>query len=168
VLLALHAGGLATGCSAGLARTSRTDPAIAQASASGPLDRAARSAASASIFPLAVKPGKRHLVDAAGRAFLDPRDTAWSLIAQLTREQVDLYLDDRRTRGFNTILVSLIESYYSADPPANAYGERPFHSQGLMSVLPFEAFPDYTASNEAYFAYADWVLRRAADTGIFC
>ena len=105
-------------------------------------------------------------MDAAGRAFLIHGDTAWSLIAQLTREQVDLYLGDRRARGFNTILVSLIENYYSAKPPANAYGERPFHSRGLVGVLPFAAFPDYTTPNEAYFAYADWVLRRAAKRGI--
>jgi hypothetical protein len=69
---------------------------------------AAEPSDSAHAFPLAVKRGKRYLVDAAGRPFLIQGDTAWSLIAQLTREDVVLYLDDRRARGFNTLLVNLI------------------------------------------------------------
>jgi hypothetical protein len=130
-------------------------------------------------FPLAVEPGKRYLVDAAGKPFLIHGDTAWSLIAQLTREEVILYLDDRRARGFNTILVNLIEHAFATNAPANAYGELPFHGQMfeaaamLAASLPFERFTldlttrlaDYSAPNEANFAHADWILRRAADAG---
>jgi hypothetical protein len=105
-------------------------------------------------FPLAVKAGRRHLVDATGRPFLIHGDTAWSLIAQLTREDVLLYLDDRRARGFNTILVSLLEHRFATNAPANAYGEPPF--------LQPEA---YNTPNRAYFRHADWVLRRAAERG---
>jgi hypothetical protein len=108
----------------------------------------------AAVFPLAVKPGERYLVDAAGRPFLIQGDAAWSLIAQLTREDVDLYLDDRHARGFNTILVSLIEAKFATNAPANAYGEPPFLTPG-----------DYRTPNEAYFRHADWVLRRAAEKG---
>jgi hypothetical protein len=126
---------------------------------------------SVTTFPLRVEPGKRYLVDAAGRPFLLHGDTAWSLIAQLTREDVELYLDDRRGRGFNTILVSLIEHFYASNAPANVYGERPFHGRpfealaSLDDLLPFLTFADYGAPNEAYFAHADWVLRRAAEKG---
>ena len=105
-------------------------------------------------FPLAVKRGKRYLVDAAGKPFLIHGDTAWSLIAQLTREEVELYLDDRRARGFNTILVNLIEHAFASNAPANAYGELPFLEPG-----------DYSSPNEAYFAHADWVLRQAEHKG---
>jgi Protein of unknown function (DUF4038)/Putative collagen-binding domain of a collagenase len=101
-----------------------------------------------------LEPGKRYLTDARGRPFLIHGDTAWSLIAQLTREDIDLYLEDRRARGFNTILVSLIEHHYSANPPANAYGERPFLKPG-----------DYTTPNQSYFRHADWMLERAAKNG---
>jgi hypothetical protein len=108
----------------------------------------------AAVFPLTVEPGERYLVDAAGRPFLIQGDAAWSLIAQLTRADVDLYLDDRRARGFNTILVSLIEAKFATNAPANAYGEPPFLTPG-----------DYGTPNEAYFRHADWVLRRAAEKG---
>jgi hypothetical protein len=137
----------------------------------------------ASVFPLAVRPGQRYLVDAAGKPFFIHGDAAWSLIAGLTREEVDLYLDDRRARGFNTILVSLIETRFALNAPANSYGDLPFHNQpfttftALADLLPFETlrkygtlaatlFADYGAPNEDYFAHADWVLRRAEEKGL--
>jgi hypothetical protein len=110
--------------------------------------------ARAPTFPLAVRPGKRYLEDAAGKPFLIQGDAAWSLIAQLRRDDVELYLNDRRARGFNAILVELIEHRYSTNPPANAYGQLPFLTSG-----------NYSTPNEEYFAHADWVLHRAADKG---
>jgi hypothetical protein len=117
-------------------------------------------------FPLSVAPPSvtlpatlsatgRHLIDATGQPFLLNGDTAWSLIADLNREDAELYLKDRAARGFNTILVSLIEHKYATNAPANAYREPPFLAAG-----------DYARPNETYFAHADWVLRRARDLGI--
>jgi hypothetical protein len=106
------------------------------------------------VFPLRVEAGKRYLVDAAGTPFLMQGDSPWSLMVQLTREQVDQYLDDRRARGFNTLLVNLIEHYFSNNPPKNAYGQGPFLTPG-----------DYGTPNEQYFAHVDWVIQRAADKG---
>jgi hypothetical protein len=133
-------------------------------------------------YPLMARPGKRYLEDAAGRPFLIRGDTAWSLIADLTREDADRYLRDRRARGFNTILVSLIEHRFATNAPANAYHEQPFRGQpfetlaGLTTLLSAEPltpygtalatlFADFTSPNEAYFAHADWILRRAAEQG---
>lgn len=104
-------------------------------------------------FPLSATP--RHLADATGRPFLLHGDTAWSLIADLTREDAELYLTDRAARGFNTILVSLIEHKFASNAPANAYHEPPFLVAG-----------DYATPNERYFAHADWILRRAQALGI--
>ncbi|MGE0829508.1 MAG: DUF4038 domain-containing protein [Hyphomonadaceae bacterium] len=105
-------------------------------------------------FPLRVE--GRHLVDAAGRPFLLHGDTSWSMIAELTRENTEFYLQDRRARGFNTLLVNLIEPHFSRNPPLNAYGERPFRNDR-----------DFTTINEAYFAHADWQIRRAGELGFF-
>jgi hypothetical protein len=104
-------------------------------------------------FPLSV--AGRHLVDATGQPFLLHGDTAWSLIADLTREDAELYLTDRAARGFNTILVSLIEHKYATNAPANAYREPPFLIAG-----------NYAKPNEKYFAHADWILSRARKLGI--
>ena len=105
-------------------------------------------------FPLKVAPGGRFLQDAAGKPFLLQGDAAWSLIAQLKREEVDVYLRDRRARGFNTLLVSLIEHRFATKAPANIYGDAPFTKAG-----------DFSTPNEAYFAHAEWVVQRAREMG---
>jgi uncharacterized protein DUF4038/collagenase-like protein with putative collagen-binding domain len=105
-------------------------------------------------FPLTLSQGKRYLEDAHGQPFLIHGDAAWSLIADLTREDVDRYLEDRHARGFNTLLVSMIEHRYARNAPANAYGQAPFLTAG-----------DFGTPNEQYFAHADWVLRRAEEKG---
>jgi hypothetical protein len=108
----------------------------------------------APVFPLTLSPGKRYLEDTHGQPFLIHGDAAWSLIADLTQEDVDRYLEDRHARGFNTLLVSMIEHRYAKNAPANAYGQAPFLTVG-----------DFDTPNEQYFVHADWVLRRAEEKG---
>lgn len=105
-------------------------------------------------YPLKVAPNGRYLEDSAGNPFLVKGDTAWSLIAELDLEDVDFYLRDRRSRGFNTILVSLIEHYFATNAPANAHGDPPFLVPGRFDM-----------PNESYFAYADRVIQRAYEEG---
>ncbi|MEI9400789.1 DUF4038 domain-containing protein [Mesorhizobium sp. Cs1330R2N1] len=67
-------------------------------------------------FPL-VEPGKLYLEDAVGCVFLINGDGAWSLIADLTGEDADIYLRDRRASGFNTVLINLTEHVLPATLP---------------------------------------------------
>ncbi|MBV9945487.1 MAG: DUF4038 domain-containing protein [Myxococcales bacterium] len=134
-------------CAAGGCRPSSADSA-SEAAPAGPLPRPA-------AFPLRLSPDRRYVVDWKGEPFLVQGDAAWSLIAKLTDEDAETYLEDRRRRRFDAVLVSLIEHKFTSRPPANAYGQAPFARPG-----------DFTAPNEAYFAHADGVLRRAAGKGI--
>jgi hypothetical protein len=106
-------------------------------------------------FPLHLESGKRYLLDAQNRPFLIQGDSPWDLIAQLKREDVDFYLETRRQQGFNTVMVELIEHYYSDNPPNNAYGIAPFTRAG-----------DFSTPNEAYFAHAEYVIAKANEKGI--
>ncbi|MFD1981396.1 DUF4038 domain-containing protein [Mesorhizobium newzealandense] len=105
-------------------------------------------------FPLRVESGKHYPTDKGGRPFFMHGDTAWSLIADLEEEEAYLYLDDRKARGFNTVLINLLEHRFSRNAPANAYSERPFADNG-----------DFVVPNEAYFAHADRILQRACELG---
>ena len=67
-----------------------------------------------------------------GTPFLWLADTGWGLFQQLTREEIDHYLDNRQTLGF-TVIQSVAFWYPHGgglkDGPhnaANAYGHRPF------------------------------------------
>jgi hypothetical protein len=102
--------------------------------------------------PLRVSKDGRHLEDARGKPFLVVGDAAWSVITALTKPEAEQYLEDRRRRGFNTILVNLIEHKFNG--PRNRYGH-----------LPFGNSSDFSQPNPEYFEHADWVLRKAAEKG---
>jgi len=104
-------------------------------------------------YPVRVAPDRRHLLDQSGKPFLVQGDAPWSLIAGLTDEEAEKYLETRRMQGFNSIIVNLIEHKFRG--PVNRYGEGPFLTPG-----------DFSTPNEKYFDHADWVLRKAAEKGI--
>lgn len=106
-------------------------------------------------FPTRISADGSHLVDQVSEPYFINGDTAWSLIAQLSASDAELYLTDRRTKGFNVVLTSLIEHTFADRAPANAAGAQPFVTQGSIGT-----------PNEAYFAHADWVIARAAEKGI--
>jgi hypothetical protein len=110
-------------------------------------------AGAAELYPVAVGPDHRHLVDQTGAPFLAQGDAAWSLISGLTSEEAEKYLEDRRSKGFNSVIVNLIEHQFRG--PVDRYGQNPFTVPG-----------DFSTPNEKYFAHADWVIRKAAEKGI--
>jgi len=106
-------------------------------------------------YPLKIGTNKRYLVDQNNVPFLLQGDAAWSLIVALTKAETEQYLKNRRQKGFNTILVNLIEHKFCKNPPKNAYGEEPFTKPG-----------DFSSPNEKYFAHVDYVVKKAAEHGI--
>jgi hypothetical protein len=104
-------------------------------------------------YPVRVGADHRRLVDQDGKPYLVLGDAAWSLISGLTKEEAEAYLEDRRRKGFNSIIVNLIEHKFRG--PANRYGEGPFKTPG-----------DFSTPNEKYFEHADWVIHKAGEKGI--
>lgn len=108
-------------------------------------------------FPVTVSLDRKHLVDAAGVPFLLRGDAGWSAAVQLSREDAARYLDNRQRRGFNAILVNLIEHRFSAQTP------RWVNRQG---VGPFTGTSDFTRVNDAYLANVDAFVGEAAVRGM--
>ena len=81
-------------------------------------------------------------------------DAAWSLITQLDDADVDLYLSDRASRGFNYIWCAAADNYYQSNAPKDYYGDSPFDG------------PDFTNEDAKYWKHVDRVIRRAAAYGI--
>jgi len=107
------------------------------------------------IAQLRVSSNQRYLVDQNNNPFLMQGDAAWSLIVGLNQTEVEEYLKNRRDKGFNTVMVELIEHKFCKKPPLNVAGDAPFKTPG-----------DFSTPNEKYFAHADWVIRKAAENGI--
>ena len=107
------------------------------------------------VTQLRVSANRRYLIDQNNVPFLMQGDAAWSLIVELNDAELDRYFQNRRDKGFNTVIVELIEHRFCKHPPLNAIGDAPFATPG-----------DFSTPNEKYFAHADGVIRKAGEYGI--
>ena len=107
-------------------------------------------------YPLKVSVDQRRLLDQNDRAFLVVGDTPWSLFTAITKAEAEAYLEDRRQRGFNAILVNIVEHFFNG--PVNREGQAPFVRRNNVY--------DFAQPNDAYFAHVDYVLNLARSKGL--
>lgn len=120
-----------------------------------------------SVFPLRIEPGRPYLLDASGRPFLIVGESAWSLLAQLPRPDIDAFLEDRRRRGYNAVMLSVLESHFSARPPYNSEGQVPFAvPRRFDDVAEYLRKLDFDTPVDAYFDLFEHVVARAAALGM--
>ncbi|MBN2138665.1 MAG: DUF4038 domain-containing protein [Sedimentisphaerales bacterium] len=105
--------------------------------------------------PLVVSENGRFLAEKGGEPFFIMADTAWELFSGLSREDVKFYLDNRKEKGFNTIVCSLLHF-----GTAGASERGPKHR-----VYGFWAFDgnhyDVKRPNKQYWNHVDWVIQQA-------
>lgn len=85
-------------------------------------------------YPLKLSADGSYLVDQENQPFFMNGDTAWSLIVQLSQANVDTYLSDRAQKGFNLVLVNLIDRAFATNAPANLTGQAPFTTSGNFNT----------------------------------
>ena len=103
---------------------------------------------------LKVSENKRFIVFEDGTPFFYLGDTGWELFHRLNKEETEKYLENRRAKGFTVIQAVALAELDGLDTP-NADGNRP-----LIDDDPLKP-------NEKYFAHVDWVIKKAAEKGIF-
>lgn len=114
------------------------------------------TASAQTAFPLRVAPSGRHLVDQNGTPFFVNGDTPWSLTHNLTYGEAVRYMEDRRRKGINALIVSVPDAYGpdgKFDSPPDRQGQQPFVAE------------DITRPNEAYWKNVDKVLSKAEEMG---
>lgn len=97
---------------------------------------------------------RRYLVTEAGKPFFYLGDTAWELFHRLSREDAELYLRDRASKGFTVIQAVVLAEFDGLRTPS-AYGHTPLHEN------------DPTRPNEEYFRHVDWVVDKAEQLGLY-
>jgi len=105
------------------------------------------------VFPLQVS--GRQIRDKNGNPFFLFGDTPWSLMVGLTDSEVTQYLNDRQTRGVNTLIVNLIEHQFTANPPNTVTG-----------IAPFITPEDIRTPNNVYFDRALGIVQQARSRGM--
>ena len=102
---------------------------------------------------LRVSDNRRFLVHDDGSPFFCLGDTAWCIFHRLTREEADIYLENRAAKGFSVIQAVVLAEHGGLREP-NAYGEREFIDG------------DIRRPNEKYFEHVDYIVDKAASLGL--
>ncbi|MEE4194964.1 MAG: DUF4038 domain-containing protein [Anaerolineae bacterium] len=103
---------------------------------------------------LKVSPNQRFLMTEDGEPFFWMGDTAWELFHRCTREQIEIYLENRRQKGFNVIQAVILAEEDGLGTP-NMYGDCP-----LIDLDPEQP-------NEAYFEVVDFTIEKANQKGLY-
>jgi hypothetical protein len=130
--------------------------------ASEPPDEAPAPPA-ALLGELEVSPDGHFLQYADGRPFFWLGDTAWLMFKRLTREEAEIYLEDRRGKGFNVIQVMTLHG--SND--VNAYGAAALVDEdpGQPRTTPGA---DPAAEGEYdFWDHVDWIVDQAAEKDLY-
>ena len=108
-------------------------------------------------FPLSVSENSRYLVDSKGLPFLIKGDSPWEIAWQLTKADAEKYLENRRLKGFNAILVDGVPYSEWSDhvKETDRAGHNPFVTPG-----------DFSTPNDAYFSHLEWLVETAGAKGI--
>lgn len=106
---------------------------------------AAATLAAEVTFPLKVSANHRYFVDQRDRPFRLNCESAWMLSVQATAGEVDEYLDDRASKGFNSfILMTMVHpgdfTAFAPECPRNRFGRAPHARVGDFSSTPDEEY----------------------------
>jgi len=114
------------------------------------------------VLRLGVSENGRYLVDGNGAPFFWLGDTAWGLLCGPTIEEIELYLDNRRQKGFNVIQCVIA---WRGPKPDHAMGDRSYTDDPFTSPdgEPPWLNVDPATPNPKYFARVDHVLELAAE-----
>jgi hypothetical protein len=89
-----------------------------------------------------------------GTPFFWLGDTGWELFHRLTKEEINIYLENRRAKGFNVIQAVILAEFNGLKKP-NQYGDVP-----LIDLDPKKP-------NEKYFELVDYTVNLAEEKNMF-
>lgn len=127
--------------------------ALALASCTKPSD-------TTSLQSLEVSENGHYLQYSDGKPFFYLGDTAWELFHRTTREEAELYLQDRAGKGYNVIQAVVLSEVDGIDVP-NSYGHKP-----LIDRNP--ARPDIKEGDDNdYWDHVDHIIRQANENAMY-
>jgi hypothetical protein len=103
---------------------------------------------------LKISSDHRFIIYDNGKPFFYLGDTAWELFHRLNREEADIYLEDRASKGFTVIQAVVLAELDGLKVP-NSYGHLP-----LINLDPAKP-------NESYFQHVDYIVNKASSLGMF-
>lgn len=103
---------------------------------------------------LKVSTNDHFLVHEDGTPFFYMGDTAWQLLTRVNKEDTEMYLENRRQKGF-TVIQTVALASFEGKYEANQYGQKAIVDGNIDQL------------NEEYYKHIDWVIKKAEEKGIF-
>jgi hypothetical protein len=106
-------------------------------------------------FPLKKSANGHYLTDQNDVPFFMVSDTVWDFVNEATNADIDTFLADRAARGFNAVVVEMVDCHYATNAPNN-----------INNVAPYTAPGNFSTYNPAYFDRFDYLVDQANSYGI--
>jgi hypothetical protein len=103
------------------------------------------------LFPLKASENKKYIVDANNNPVFLKGCATWRIGYNVTIKETKRFLEDRKSKDYNTLLVQISPDYDGGGNVPNIYGERLFHDG------------DVSKPNEKFFSHVDSVLQVCSD-----
>ena len=116
-----------------------------------------------------VSTDKRCLVHENGKPFFMLGDTVWAMVVRLGREDVVLFLNNRKAKGFNAFLPVLHTPFFAEPNPKTVYGHRMFEGDARNPDLtrPRVVHGGGPDNPNDFWDHIDFIVREAEKRGIY-
>jgi chitodextrinase len=105
-------------------------------------------------YPIKISASGTYLVDQNNQPFFIVGDAPQLLFVQISNADVETYLSDRASRGFNSLWVYPVDNADQANAPQDFYGEKPFDGA------------DFTNEDPVYWTHIDYLIQQMASYGM--
>jgi len=112
---------------------------------------------------LVVSDNGRYLQFENSKPFFWLGDTGWLLFKKLNREEAEIYLEDRVSKGFNVIQVMVIHEM----PAVNVYGDSAFVNNNPAEPKITEGSNPNDSIQYDFWDHINYIIDKAAEKGIF-
>lgn len=113
---------------------------------------------------IVVSDNNRFLETEKGDPFFWLGDTGWLLPSKLTREEAEIYLEDRRKKGFNVIQISVLHNLRNA---INVYGDTAVREGRIDRPVVTKGSSFQDPQQYDYWDHIDFLADAAARKGIY-
>ncbi len=124
---------------------------------------------------LKVSVNQRYLIDQDGDPFFWLGGTVWGMSEWMTREEIDLYLDDRKTKGFSVVQICLFWGKRTEDPvdfttnAPNAYGHQAFEEENgeVDGSMPWVVEGGSSTDPNDYWDHVDYIVEAVKEQEMY-
>lgn len=107
---------------------------------------------------------KRYLMNTDGEPFFYLGDTAWELFHKMSREEAEIYLQNRAENRFNVIQAVALAELDGLERP-NFYGRKPLLQNQFGEYDP--TLPDVSETEYDYWKHVDFIIEQAEELGLY-